>query len=688
MKNPCFVILIVLAWFPLYCRPDSDAGKNGCPDNAGAQLVSLQGELSFDADGQGRWRAAHLNDLICEGARIRMEADSRASLLLPDHVILRLKAGTVLNLNSIASTRPALLDLLTGFVHFISRTPRHLEIRTPIVNAGPEGTEFALSVDAAKASLWVYEGGVRFFNDQGAVSVGSAAGAIAERGQAPRAQLDIRPEDAVNWALYYPSLLPYPEAGADVDGALLAAIAAFRQGQVENALAGLDALAAEKRTAYYYKVRAAMLLSLGRVAPAMQAIQALQALKSDDADALALRSVVALAQNDKQQALALAKQAAAADPHSATAFAALSYAEQAHFDLPKALAAAEQAVRLAPHDAMAWARQAELQLSLGLPADSEQAAKQALALDPNLESAHTVMGFASLLQMHTEAALAAFNQAVGLDSTAPLARLGLGLAKIRDGELEAGRQDLEIAVSLNPGNALLRSYLGKAYYEEKRPELAHEELQLAKQRDPKDPTAYFYDAILKLTVNNPIEALQDIDQAIALNDNRAVYRSSLALDRDLAARSAAQGRVYNELGYQQRGLLEGWKSLDADSYNYSAHRLLADDYAQLPRHEIARISELLQSQLLQPVNITPIQPNLEESSLFVLNSLGPSNLSFNDCRPPAFTAAITPSATTCNCPAYGIICRSVWGSSTTAPTALTPIISLSATPITPFCRIK
>ena len=175
--------------------------------------------------------------------------------------------------------------------------------------------------------------------------------------------------------------------------------------------------------------------------------------------------------------------------------------------------------------------------------------------------------------------------------------------------------------------------MGKAYYEEKRSVLAEDQYSLAKQRDPKDPTPHFYDAIRKQTTNRPVEALHDMQKAIELNDNRGVYRSSLTLDKDLAARSAAQGRICNELGFQQQGLLEGWKSVNRDPSNYSAHRLLTDNYAALPRHEIARVSELLQSQLLQPVNITPIQPNLAERNLFIFNGLGPSALSFNEFNP-------------------------------------------------------
>ena len=57
--------------------------------------------------------------------------------------------------------------------------------------------------------------------------------------------------------------------------------------------------------------------------------------------------------------------------------------------------------------------------------------------------------------------------------------------------------------------------------------------------------------------------------------------------------------------------------MNTDPSNFSSHRFLADSYSVLPRHEIARVSELLQSQLLQPLNMTPIQPRLAESNLFL-----------------------------------------------------------------------
>ena len=182
----------------------------------------------------------------------------------------------------------------------------------------------------------------------------------------------------------------------------------------------------------------------------------------------------------------------------------------------------------------------ELELSRGDLDAALEAAKKAEALNPTLARTQTVLGFAYLTRIEVERAKKAFEHAIRGDPADPLPRLGMGLAKIRDGDLEGGTREIETAASLDPNNSLVRSYLGKAYFEEKRGGLAETEFEQAKLLDPEDPTPWFYDAIQKQTTNRPVEALHDLERAIALNDNRAVYRSRLLLDQDLAARSAAR----------------------------------------------------------------------------------------------------------------------------------------------------
>lgn len=177
-----------------------------CDGKPSSKVVSLQGSMSYDPAGSGNWQPVQLDDELCEGGRVRVEAYSRASLLLPSAIVLRLEEGTVLSLNGLSREQPTVLDLMKGFVHFISRTPKQLKITSPIANAGPEGTEFAMQVDDQQSALWVYEGAVRYYNDQGSMHLEPGQAAQAMPGQAPKAYLTIKPEDAVAWALYYPPL--------------------------------------------------------------------------------------------------------------------------------------------------------------------------------------------------------------------------------------------------------------------------------------------------------------------------------------------------------------------------------------------------------------------------------------------------------------------------------------------------
>jgi len=444
-------------------------------------------------------------------------------------------------------------------------------------------------------------------NEAGSLVLSSGQSAVAEKGKAPELRVVVRPRDAVRWALYYPPVIyTHPE-----------------QVQVEE----------DVHDPGFFANRASWLLSVGRVDEAKTAIE--QALKLDPkySDAVALQSIIAVVQNEKEKALNFAEEAVRLNPKSATAQIALSYAQQASFDLKGARASLEAAVNLEPENALAWARLAEIYSSFGNLDKSLEAAQSAVALNPTLSRTQTVLGFAYLTQVKTKQAKGAFEKAIELDQASSLPRLGLGLAKIRDGDMKAGGREIEIAASLDPNNSLIRSYLGKVYFEEKRSGLDEREYAVAKELDPNDPTAYFYDAIRKQTVNRPVEALWDYQKAMELNDNRAVYRSKLMLDSDLAARSAALARVYGNLGFQQRALLEGWSSVNSDPTNFSAHRFLADSYSVLPRRKIARVSELLQSQLLQPTNITPIQPRLAESNLFLLSAQGPADQSFNEFNP-------------------------------------------------------
>lgn len=575
------------------------------PDNSSAETcsqwiakaVSVQGNITVQRVNEIQWLPVKLNDLFCPGDAIRVQEKSRAGFLLSNESIIRLNQNTALTF--LDEEKTPLIKLITGIVHFFSRFPNSLKINTPFVNGSVEGTEFTFNVEGDKAFISVFEGKVTAKNNSGVIVLTEDQSAVAEKGQAPKRFAVVRPRDSVQWALYYPAI--------------------FYKRSTDPAME--------------WQMKVSSLLSVGRVDEAEQEIEAVIALEQHNSDALAIQSVIAVVRNEKDSALKLADSAINANPASSPAHIALSYARQANFDLAGAISSINNALRLEPDNVFAWARLSELHLSIGNITGAMQSASKAVELSPGLSHTQTILGFAYLSMENINDAKSAFEKAITMDQADPLPRLGLGLAEIREGNLDSGRKEIGIAASLNPNNSLIRSYLGKSYYESNLDKKASAQLETAKKLDPSDPTPFFYDAIRKQSMNQPVDAIHDIQKAIALNDNRAVYRSRLLLDSDLAARSAGLARIYSDLGFQQIALVEGWRSISTDPSNYSAHRFLADSYSVLPRHEIARVSELLQSQLLQPLNITPLQPHLAESNLSILNGAGPSDLSFNEFNP-------------------------------------------------------
>jgi tetratricopeptide (TPR) repeat protein len=599
-------LVIGLSAGALFCLPSIARAACAAPL---ARIVSIDNAIEIRDAAGGAYAGAKLNDPVCLGDSIRVGESARATIAFIDSgVRLTIEQNTEFVIRPPRQAGRSFIDLVRGAILFFTRQ-RPLDVRTPFVNAAVEGTEFLIRVAADRAEVAVLEGTVAIANDQGSLTLTTGQSGAALAGQAPQ-RIDVRPENAVQWALYYEPVFD------------------------PVSLAELNKVAAADQNAQYFARRANALLAAGRVDDAAADLARARQLNPNDSDALALNAIIDVAQNRKERAVENARRAVSLASQSVAARLALSYALQANFQLE---AARDELLAVVPSDpagdrpehALALARLAELWLSLGYIDQAVDAANRAAKVAPGLSRTLTVLGFTELARLRPSEAKAVFEDVINRESRNPLAYLGLGLTKIRLGDLHDGRHDIETAAALDVGDSVIRSYLGKAYFEERRDVLSAEQLDLAKQLDPQDPTPYLYDAIRKQTVNQPVEALDDLQKSIELNDNRAVYRSRFLLDSDLAARSASLGRIYRDLGFEQLALVEGWKSLASDPGDFSAHRLLADSYVGLPRHTIARDSELLQSQLLQPLNVSPVQPRLADNGFAFLDT-GISGLGVNE----------------------------------------------------------
>ena len=488
-----------------------------------ARIVSIDNSVQVKDASAATYLPAALNAPVCQGDSIRVGEFSRATIAFLDSGIrLTIEQNTEFAVLPPRQPGRSFIDLFRGAILFFTRQPRSLDVRTPFVNAAVEGTEFLIRVDNDRAEVAVLEGTVAMVNDQGSLTLTSGQSAQALAGQAPQ-RIDVRPQDAVRWALYYEPVLP------------------------PASLSELDQVPPASRDGRYFVRRASVLLSVGRVDEARAELARARALDPNDADVYALNAIIDVAQNSREGALENARRAVSLAPQSVSARMALSYALQAGFNLE---AARDELLQVVPQDprsdrpehALALARLAELWLSLGYvgkaAGDGEQGGQPRSGSRAHAHGAGICRVDAGE-DLCREGILrtrhCARVQAIRSPTLVSVWR------RSATGDLHGGRHDIETAAALDVDDAVIRSYLGKAYFEEKRDGLSAVQFELAKQLDPRDPTPYLYDAIRKQTINQPVEALHDLQRSIGLNDNRAVYRSRFLLDSDLAARSASLG---------------------------------------------------------------------------------------------------------------------------------------------------
>jgi Tfp pilus assembly protein PilF len=582
-------------------------------DEWSAKIVTVEGTAEVLRSGSENWTPLVAGDRVCSGETINVHGSSRVAVTLPDDSSLRIDEHTTLVVPDPPSGNGTLVEILRGVIHVISRDPRLLLFTTPYANAGLEGTEFDIRVDdvARRMEVVVLEGEVVVSNSAGRIDVASDQFATVDEGRSPSIATIPEPIELMRWASYYPSIVDYPLPSADEEPP-----------------------ASRASDPQFFADRAAARLSTARVDAAEHDLATALRLEPGNATALSLQAMIALASSDRATAQALVDRAEQSEANAIVTLLARSYVEERSQDL----SAAEQSIRavlaIEPDNALALTRLAEVALAQGDTPLAIESATRARRQAPARSTPLVVLGFAHLRGFDTASAQTSFEEAIALEPHAPLPRLALGLTLIQRGDELEGRRQIELAVTMDPANPLTRSYMARIYDTENRVPLTVTQLDLAKRFDPGDPTASLYSALQNLRSNRPVAALQDLRGAATKNGDRPVFRSSLGLDEDVATSSAALSRVHTELGFDRLALLDAWDALRHDSGDYAGHRLLADAYSTQPRHEIARVSELLVSQLMQPATVAPIKPQLAQPDLFISHHMTPGSASYDELGSP------------------------------------------------------
>ncbi len=179
-----------------------------------AKLVSIQGVAQFLRDGKTTWNSAHMGEIFCPGDRLRVHENARAAVVLNNDTILRINQKSTISFGKDRGEQFFLLNLLEGMLHIFSHRPRALQVSTPYVNGAVEGTEFLVQAGPDSSVITVFEGLVIAANEQGRLELSSGQAAISKSNTAPQYLTVVKPRDAVQWTLYYPTIF---DASAQAD---------------------------------------------------------------------------------------------------------------------------------------------------------------------------------------------------------------------------------------------------------------------------------------------------------------------------------------------------------------------------------------------------------------------------------------------------------------------------------------
>ena len=582
-------------------------------DNSKSVTVyALSGEASYLAAGAASPQKQSLSkgQQLPLAGTITVGNNSRLGLRFSDGRLVRLRENSQLILSPATESEEESINLLSGAVHIFNRVSKaKYNVKTPEVSAAIRGTELSLSTRGGNSTLTVFDGEALINSAQEALRVSQGETATASKNGKPTKMVLTQPIDQVQWALYFPVIFSqanYKKAERQGRRRLLDAYQYAFNGEYNKALRSVErsTLTSEEKL-----FKSSLLLASGSPERAERLLNELLHEAHFENAAAARLGILALIKQDLKQAheyleRALIRTSSGEIDENAFLLESLLLSQAGKVEA--ALGVMNRAIQVFPDEPIFLARKSELLLGTGDTKNALAMALQAYTLRPTHPMISTVLGFSHLARRNREEARESFERALGLDAELPEAHFGMALSLLAAGEIHSGREELEKTVHLDTARSLYRSYLGKAFFEEEFEDAAEKEYGLAIERDANDPTPYLYRAFNRLSKNNVIGALNDIEESIARNDARSVYRSRALLDQDLAVRSTSLSEVFRQLGFRDVARIEAMKSLSRDYSNYSAHRLLGEtlegDY-----FADAKLSQRLISELLSPLSFNSFQ---------------------------------------------------------------------------------
>jgi tetratricopeptide (TPR) repeat protein len=488
-----------------------------------ARIVTLQGEVQISRDGGQSWQAASPSKELFRADIIKTAQHSRASILLADGTLLKMDANTRLGLvdvapstklrfgavvkAAVAKARQSLSKLLGGRIW--CRSGGAFTVETPAAAIFVRGTEFGVEVKGdGETILSMLEGVAEMYNQQGRISVGAGEMGTARPGEAPVKSLLVRPEDAVQWSLFYPketSLRDY-------------VFISFEPKSLKGLLKETEEILEKKGPDPTLLVRKGKLLhDLAFWDQASSAFREALILNPSSAEALEGLGWVALQTGDTEEAL---ENFGRVTPATEMSLAGLSVALYRKGLPEAALEVLDGGLRSLGPRPLLLTQSALLRLLWGDVNGAMGQLQEANSLKPTVQ-AYGLLSNISLVLNQKDQALAWAQEAVKLNPFSSGARVDLAWALQSHFDLQGATREATKAVELDPAHirakmTLARLLFGAGYVTEAEG-LVEEVLML----NPQEPLAHSLKGYLLLSRGRTDEALAGFQEAIKLDPSQA-----------------------------------------------------------------------------------------------------------------------------------------------------------------------
>ena len=128
-RKPRLLLMLTALAFPIGAVHGQTPAPSRPCEPAPAKAVSVQGTVESKRAADTQWQPVKLNDTFCPGDSIRVQAKSRADIMLLNQSVLRLNANSTITVAAPKDQTTGVVDLLRGATNILSRGPRSLEVK-------------------------------------------------------------------------------------------------------------------------------------------------------------------------------------------------------------------------------------------------------------------------------------------------------------------------------------------------------------------------------------------------------------------------------------------------------------------------------------------------------------------------------------------------------------------------------